>query len=172
MKRTFLAIVALMALSGCGNQPTFKYLPTDVAIDKHVHILGSIDGGHTIARGFNTDIFISCVDGKSTDNPMSIHHERFPIEAEVGPGRHSLGVVYTQGRSYAVGAIWIDTEPGHTYQLKQRSTEQNRIFVWAVDNQTLATTGGPLGTQKQRRPIDEACGHAAFTPSPMIVPVP
>lgn len=54
----------------------------------------------------------------------------------------------------------------------QKTTSQNRIFIWAVDNQTQAVAGGPLGTQKQKFPEDEACGHETFWPSPMVVPVP
>jgi hypothetical protein len=102
-------------------------------------------------------VSIRCVDGRRT---IRLYPPNEPVEAFVMPGRHYLGVDYIGrgpgGIVGAGGAIWLDAEAGHTYQVRW-SIANRGVRFWLADESTGAIVGGILGGEPDPAPDEQVC---------------
>jgi hypothetical protein len=88
-------------------------------------ITGSESGTHKILRGFNERVILTSVDHHVVGTNLLL---ALNVTKTLTPGRHTLGVRYTQGTWVSHAHLWLDAEPGKAYVVRGFSASHGVNF--------------------------------------------
>lgn len=110
--------IFVVFLSACRTLPPFvSYSGERLPKNVEARILGLENKGSQLIPENQKNIFIICVNGKSTEgSTTSGYFYKYPFEAFLQPGANYVGLMYGEKLTFAVSHLWFEAEAGGLYQ--------------------------------------------------------
>ncbi len=161
--RGLISCLSLAVLAGCTNLPTHKgFDGPDLAPSQTARISGFAQSSFNLGGANRHVVLITCVDGVSTAQPLTLAKHAFPQDALLLPGRHYVAFMTAHDDKHASASFWFDAEAGRHYSI-QRKPEGKQMVFWIEDDKTRRRVGGTVGTETNPAPYNKNCSLHPYT---------
>ena len=145
--RIFLVIFSTILMSSCVSkgEVSAKSVVSLSGTGK-ARITGDTERAHGMLRGFDQQVGITSLDGKSLFR-MGWDTD-FPESLIITPGKHVIGVRYMYMNAYANGTIWLDAESEKSYIIRKQPHNYSVSF-WVEETDTGKRVGGIFGQENK-----------------------
>lgn len=156
----FVLLLSLALAAGCASTGHFKAYEGEIPEHKQARVVANVeeDFHKNLWGGIYAQTRIACVDGLSTHTFSGYGGSGgYAPEVLLKPGFHYITVVFTAGQWAGGSTMWLDAEPGHTYETKY-DQEGSSFRMWLEERSTGEKVGGVPGGEPAGNVVENKCG--------------